>query len=166
MTLYKAYNCAMGSAQLVMAGTSIATGAKVTLQLATPAGVKIRIVEWGISFSGSAAGTPSFCELVQNGTATTLGTAHSTTTIQPIGDATDACPLTMSAATSAYGSTIPVSATVDKTFDSQQVGQTSQYLKQWPLGREPVMIASKFLQLRVNTAATLIAIGYVDFEVC
>lgn len=166
MTMYKAYNCAMGTAQVVMAGTSLTAGAKVTIQLATPAGTKIRIVEWGISFSGSAAGTPSFCELVQNGTATTLGTAHSTTTIQPFGDATDACPLTMSTSTSAYGSTIPASATVDKTFDAQQVGPTSQYIKQWPLGREPVMVASKYLQLRVNTAATLTAIAYVDFEVC
>lgn len=170
MTLYKAFNCAMGSAQVVMAGTSLTLGAKVTLQLATPAGVKIRIVEWGVSFSGSAAGTPSFCELVQNGTATNLtsggGAVHSTTTIQPISDATDACPLTMGFSASAYGSIIPVSATVDKTFDSQQVGPTSQYIHAWPLGREPVMIASKFLQLRVNTAATLTAIGYVDFEVC
>jgi len=172
MTMYVAYNNAFGAAQVSMLGLSYATGTKVALQLATPSTIQIRVVEWGVSFNGSAAGTPAVCELVQNGTATTFPNtgndiAHSTTTIQPVGDSTTASRLTMGPSASGRGNaTAPVSATPDKYFDAQFVGPTSQYVKQWPLGREPVMPVSKYLQLRINTAATLTAIAYVVFEEC
>ena len=166
MTMYIAYNCAFGATTATMAGTSYATGSKVAIQLATPSGKQIRVVEWGISFNGTAAGTPAVCELVQNGTASTCSTAHSTTTIQPIGDSTTASGLTMGTTTSGYGNGAITSATPDKTFDAQFVGPTSQYVKMWPLGREPVVLASKFLQLRVNTASTYTAVAYIVFEEC
>lgn len=165
MTMYVAHNCAFGATTAVMLGTSYAAGSKVAIQLATPAGQQIRLVEWGISWSGSAAGTPTFCELVQNGTASTCSSAHSTTTIQPIGDSATACPLTMGTTSTGYGNGAITSATPDKYFDIQQIAPTGQYVKQWPLGREPVMIASKYCQLRVNTAATLTATAYIVFEV-
>ncbi|MGW6061932.1 hypothetical protein [Streptomyces sp. NPDC055189] len=46
------------------------------------------------------------------------------------------------------------------------VGATTQYIKQWPSGREPVVAASKFCQLRLNTSATLTAVAYIVFEEC
>lgn len=166
MAMYIAYNCAFGATTNTMAGTSYAATAKVAIQLATPSALQIRLVEWGISFSGSAAGAPSFCELVQNGTASTVSSAHSTTTIQPIGDNIKASGLSMGTTTSGYGNGAITSATPDKYFDSQQVGPTSQYVKMWPLGREPIVAASKFCQLRVNTAATYTALAYIVFEEC
>lgn len=166
MTMYIAYNSAFGATTATMIGTSYATGSKVAIQLAPPSGKQLRLVEWGISFNGSAAATPGVCELVQNGTASTCSSAHSTTTIQPIGDSTTASGLTMGTTTSGYGNGAVTSATPEKTFDAQFVGPTSQYVKMWPLGREPVVIASKFCQLRVNTSATLTALAYIVFEEC
>ncbi|MFE0101168.1 hypothetical protein [Streptomyces sp. NPDC059009] len=166
MALYVAYNNAFGTTTNTMAGTSYATGAKVAIQLATPSTLQIRIVEWGISFNGSAAATPAVCELVQNGTASTVSTQHTTTTIQPIGDNAKASGLTMGTTSSGYGNGSITSATPDKYFDAQYVGPTSQYIKMWPLGREPVMAASKYCQLRVNTSATLTALAYIVFEEC
>ncbi|MEV5596011.1 hypothetical protein [Streptomyces sp. NPDC052496] len=166
MTMYVAYNAAFGATTATMAGTSYAAGSKVAVQLATPSSLQIRIVEWGVSFNGSAAGTPGVCELVQNGTASTCSSAHSTTTVQSIGDSTTGSRLTMGTTTSGYGNGAVASATVDKVFDVQFVGPTSQYVKMWPLGREPVVVPSKFCQLRINTAATLTALAYVVFEEC
>lgn len=166
MTMYVAYNNAFGATTAVMLGTSYATGSKVAIQLATPSTLQIRLVEWGISFNGSAAATPAVVELVQNGTASTCSSAHSTTTIQPIGDSTTASRLTMGTTTSGYGNGAITSATPDKYFDAQFIAPTGQYVKQWPLGREPVMLASKFCQLRLNTSATVTALAYIVFEEC
>lgn len=166
MAMYVAYNAAFGATTATMIGTSYATGSKVAIQLATPSSLQIRIIEWGVSFNGSAAATPAVCELVQNGTASTCSTAHSTTTIQPIGDNAKASGLTMGTTSSGYGNGAVTSATPDKTLDAQFVGPTTQYIKMWPLGREPVIAASKFAQLRVNTSATLTALAYIVFEEC
>jgi hypothetical protein len=84
----------------------------------------------------------------------------------PIGDNTKTSGLSMGTTTSGFGNGAITSATPDKYFDSQQIGPTSQYVKMWSLGREPVCAASKFLQLRVNTAATYIALAYIVFEEC
>lgn len=164
--MFVAYNNAFGATTATMVGTSYATGSKVAIQLATPSSLQLRVIEWGISFNGSAAGVPAVCELVQNGTASTCSSAHSTTTIQPIGDSTSSCRLTMGTTTSGYGNGAISSATPDKYFDAQFVAPTSQYVMQWPLGREPIIPVSKYLQLRVNTAATLIALAYIKFEEC
>jgi hypothetical protein len=166
MTMFIAYNAAHGATTVAMLGTSYTTGTKTAIQLSTPSTGQIRIVEWGVSFNGSAAGVPGVCELVQSGTATTGLTTHSTTTIQPIGDSTTASRLTMGTGATGYGAVAPQSATPDKTFDAQFVAPTSQYVKQWPLGREPVVIASKNCQLRINTAATLTAVAYIVYEEC
>ncbi|QCX81244.1 hypothetical protein C9F11_38305 [Streptomyces sp. YIM 121038] len=163
---YIAFNSAFGATTNTMAGTSYATGAKVAIQLATPSTLQIKIIEWGISFNGSAAATPAVCELVQNGTASTCSSAHSTTTIQPIGDNAKGSGLTMGTTSSGYGNGAITSATPDKYFEAQYISPTAQFVHQYPLGREPVVAASKYCQLRVNTSATVNAIAYVVFEEC
>ena len=168
--MYIAYNNAFGASGTpsgLMLGTSYAANPKVAIQLATPSGMQIRLVEWGVSFNGSAAGAPAVCELVQNGTAATVSTAHSTSTILPMGDNTKTSGLTMGTTSSGYGNGATSNSNVpDKYFDTQFIGPMSQYLKQWPLGREPIVAASKYCQLRINTAATLTAIAYIVFEEC
>lgn len=63
------------SADITTAGAKIATGTsqKVLLQIAPTMGIEI--VEWGISFDGSAAATPGQCELVEVDVAASSGTA-------------------------------------------------------------------------------------------
>lgn len=162
--LFIAYNCAFDATTGVTAGTSYASGAKCALQLVTPSTIQLRLVEWGISFSGSAAGTPSVVTLAQAGAASTMSTAHSTTTIQPISDNGKTSSLTMGTGSSGYGNGAITTNTTSKMFDAQEVAQAGGYLKQWPLGREPVLAVSSTLQLRINTAATLSAIAYIVFE--
>ncbi|MFJ4828407.1 hypothetical protein ACIP79_00475 [Streptomyces sp. NPDC088747] len=166
MSLYIAYNCAIDATTGVMAGTSYAANAKVAIQLATPSTTSIRIVEWGVSFSGTAAGAPAICTLAQASAATTSMTAHSTSTVMPIGDSSKASSLTMGTGSTAYGAVAITTNTTERQFGGALVSPMTQYEKQWPLGREPVVSPSKYCQLRINTAATYTAIAYIVFEEC
>jgi len=167
MAQYIAYNCAFSATSAVAAGTSYATGAKVAIQLDIPATLNVKIIEWGISFDGSAAATPANVELVQTNTASTTSTAHTTSTVLPVGDNVLTTRLNFGAATdTGYGNGAITSTTTEKVFDKQYVAPTNQYIKQWPLGREPVAAVSKFVQLRVSTSATVNAIAYIVWEEC
>src|SRR5438046_814123 len=119
MTLYIAYNTGMEAAvQTLNAGQSCATGAKVTLQIGIPSGQYIQVCEYGISMDASAAATPATFGLLTTAQATTLGTAHSTTTVKPYdGVNSRASSMTMSTSTTAYGATIPASRTVQRAAD-------------------------------------------------
>lgn len=171
MAQYTAFNCAIDATTGVMAGTSYAAGAKVAIQLAPPSTINLRIIEWGVSFNGTAAGAPAVCTLAQASAATTFSgsggnLAHSTSTIMPVGDNPKSSSLTMGLSASAFGATTIVTNTTERQFCAALIGPTSQYEKQFPLGRDYVVSPSKFLQLRINTAAAYTAIAYIVFEEC
>lgn len=169
MTIYVAYNVGMETTvQTVNGGQSLATGAKVTLQLGIPSGGQIEILEYGVSMDASAAATPAAVMLGSTATATTLGTAHSTTTVKPLLDPNAvASRLTMSTSTTAFGATIPASRTTLRVADRQYVPPTGQYVKLWPLGLWPkfgATGAAEYLQLILNTSATVNVLGYIVFN--
>lgn len=166
MALYIAYNAAFDATTGVTAGTSYTTGAKVAIQLATPSTVLLRIVEYGISFNGSAAATPATVTLAQAGAASTVSTAHTTSTVVAVGDSGKTSSVTMGTTSTGYGNGAITTNTTSKMFDAQFVAPSSQFVKQWPLGREPVVPASAFCQLRVSTSATVSALAYIVFEEC
>lgn len=163
-TQFTAFNCAIDATTGVMAGTSYAAGAKVAIQLAPASGSYLRLVEWGVSFNGTAAGAPSVCTLAQASAASTMGTAHSTSTILPTGDLAKTSTLQMGTSLSGYGAATITTNTTQRQFAGAQVGPMTQYEKQFPLGRDFVVLSGSFLQLRINTAATLTAIAYVVYE--
>ena len=162
--LFTAFNCAIDATTGVMAGTSYAAGAKCAIQLAPASGSYIRVVEWGVSFSGTAAGAPAFCTLAQASAASTMSTTHSTSTILPVSDLAKTSTLQMGTSLSGYGNGAITSNTTERQFAGAQIGPMTQYEKQFPLGRDFVVLSGKFLQLRINTAATYTAIAYVVFE--
>ena len=74
MALYTIYNApSPTTAKIVPVATG--TSIKTLLQVKPSATIQARIVEWGISFSGSAAATPISCELIVTDVAATV-TAH------------------------------------------------------------------------------------------
>ena len=141
------------------------TAIRTMLQLATTTTESIYIVEWGISFDGSAAATPIAVELFGCTGAATMSSALAATDVQNMtgGSAIDA--LQYSTALSAYATGAVTEGTVAnyRPFDLQLVAPTSQYVKQWPLGREPVVPASTFLRCRVTAGASVNAYIYVIF---
>jgi hypothetical protein len=167
MAIYWAGNHAYSTTTGIAAGTTYASGAKVAIQIATTSTRKARIVEWGISFNQSAAAVPATVELVQASAASTMSTAHSTSTIVPWNDPNaGACSFTMSTTACGYGNGSITSNTTEAYFDNQYISPMIQYVKQFPLGREPVVAVSKFLQLRINTAASTEAMAYILFQEC
>jgi hypothetical protein len=151
---------------VVTTGTSI----KTLLQYKPSATVVGKIVEWGISFDGSAAATPIKVELVEtSGAATVTASAAAditkldaaalaggdpTTNLIPVG--------TTSTGYTASGEGTPGTCRI---FDLQLLPPTSGYVKQFPLGREPVVQVNTFLRIRVTAGAAVNAYCYVIVEI-
>jgi hypothetical protein len=158
--LYAAWNGPTPTTAAI-AAVATTTSLKTMLQLATPSTQGMTIVEWGISFNGSAAATPIKVELLSctgAATVTAYNDADITRLTAPTAEAT-----LMTLGTSASGYTASAEGTpasVDM-LDAQFVAPTNQYVKQWPLGREPEIAVSRFVRIRVHAGASVDAICYV-----
>lgn len=140
---------------------------RTMLQLATTATNGLYIVEWGISFDGSAAATPLQVELFGCTGAATMSTALAAADVSkiaaPLGSET--IPLQYGTSLSGFATTAVTEGTVAnyRAFDVQLIAPTSQYVKQWPLGREPESALSTFIRVRVTAPATVNCSTYVIF---
>ena len=152
----------------VTTGTSIKT--MLQIKMGTSGGPsRFKIVEWGISFDGSALATPISCELLTTGTVAATVTAHVAAGIQandPLTTTpTSGVPFTFSTTTTGYTATDEGSIVASRTLDAQLILPLSQYVKQWPLGREPMVLATNYLRVRVHAGAAVNCLCYVVVEV-
>lgn len=173
MGLYVVYNGPMPTTAALVPVTT-GTNIKTLLQLKLGGSTNMvgKVVEWGISFDGSAAATPIKVELVDTGTVGGTITEFVAADILNLGDpnagaVTDDFPLAFTAAgdESGYTATAEGSITTTRLLDAQQIAPTNQYVKQFPLGREPCWKAANYLRVRVHAGAAVNAICYVVFEV-
>lgn len=173
MGLYAVYN---GPMPTTAAQAVLATGATIKTLLQLKLGGSTnqtgKIVEWGISFDGSAAATPIKCELLTTGSIGATVTEFVAADIINLGDpnagaVTDDFPLAFTAAgdESGYNASAEGSITTTKMFDVQLVAPTNQYIKQFPLGREPQWKNSEFLRVRVTAPVGVNAYCYIVFEI-
>lgn len=164
MTLYWAANGAMPTTA-ALAPVTTGTAIKTLLQIATPSTRGIRVVEWGISFSGFASAAPINVELIDTNVAATV-TAHVAAGLQPYNDASAPASLMTIGSTTAtgYTATVEGSITATRYGDLQQISPTGQYLHQWPLGREFTVGVSRFLRVRVTAAAAVTAYTYIVWD--
>ena len=146
------------------------TGAvtRTMLQLATTASNGIYIVEWGISFDGFAAASPISVGLFGTTVAATMSTALVAADVSrftaPLGNET--VPLQFGTTSLSGFATAAVTEGVVANYralDAQLIAPTSQYVKQYPLGREPEAALSTFVRIRVTAAASVNAFCYVIF---
>ena len=158
-------------------GTSVRT----MMQLAPlAAGFPIRIIEWGCSFDGSAAATPGKVELFATTVAATMSTAYAAADVMLFGSRSDTpantagtsgTPLSLGTALSGFATTSVTEGSVAnyRGFDNQLIAPTGQYVKQFPLGREPQLggasATQEFLRVRMTFGTTVNAVIYVNFEV-
>lgn len=162
-TLYIAANGAAPTTAALVAVTT-GTAIKTLLQVAPSATRPLKVVEWGISFDGSAAGTPIKCELIQTDVAATV-TAHVAAGVQPYDDPNGpASTVTLGTAATGYTASAEGTITATRYGDLQFIQPTGQWVKQWPLGREWQVPVSKFLRVRVTAGAAVNAYCYVVFE--
>lgn len=165
------YLFANGAAPTTAAQVKVTTGTaiKTLLQVKGVTAVRFKVVEWGISFDGSAAATPIACELLETGTVFATVTAAVAADIVAL----DAHALSTTSTTyfsvgvnaTGYTSTAEGTITASRMFDVQLVAPTNQYVKQFPLGREPYVDAVSALRIRVTAGAAVNAYCYVVLEV-
>jgi hypothetical protein len=129
----------------------------------------IKVVEWGISFDGFAAAQPVKVELLDTGTVFATVTAAVDADCFKYGGADQAVAsvagLTMGTAATGYTASAEGTITATKIFDLQLIAPTNQYVKQFPLGREPVVIIGNSLRVRVTAPVTVNAYTYVVIEI-
>lgn len=170
------YFVANGPAPTTAAQATVTTGTAIKTLLQLKLGGSTngtgRVVEWGISFDGSAAATPIKCELLTTGTVGATITEFVAADIINLTDpnagaVTDDFPLAFTASgdESGYTSTAEGTITATRMLDPQLVAPTNQYVKQWPLGREPQWKAADYLRIRVTAGAAVNAYCYIIFEV-
>ncbi len=148
---------------VVTTGTAI----KTLLQL-KPFNI-CKIVEWGISFDGSAAATPIKCELLDTGTVFGTVTASADADVTKLESVEQAVAsvagLTLGTSATGYTCTSEGSITAVRMFDCQLVAPTNQYIKQFPLGREPKCIIGNAVRIRVTAAAAVNAYCYMIVDI-
>jgi len=170
MALYLIPN---GPQQTTAAFAAVTTGTsiKTMLQVKPSATICAKIIEWGISFDGSASATPGKVELIETDVAATV-TAHVVADITKL----DAAALVggnqttnlIQVGTTATGYTASGegSITAVRNLDAPQfIAPTTQYVKQFPLGREPVIQIDKFARIRVTFGAAVNCYCYMIVEV-
>ncbi len=166
------YLIANGPSPTTAAQVPVATGTaiKTLLQVKASATKPLQIVEWGVSFDGSAPATPGKIELCETDVAATV-TASATADINKLdaealagGDPTTNL-IPVGTTSTGYTGSSEGSITVVREFDVQLVSPTNQYVKQFPLGLEPVIQISKFARIRVTFGTTVNAYAYMIVRV-
>lgn len=159
-----------GAMPTTAAAVKVATGTsiKTMLQVKLNSGVTGKVVEWGISFDGSVAATPIACELLETGTifATVTATAAADITrLNPLEQDPTTALISVGTTATGYTSTSEGSIVASREFDFQLVAPTNQYVKQFPLGREPILNAASALRIRVTAGAGVNCYCYVILDI-
>lgn len=166
--LYQIFNGPAPTTASQVAMTT-STSIKSLMQVKPGTTQVLRVVEWGISFDGIAIATPGIVELCVTDVTVGSLTAHVAAGIHKLDSAALAAgdPTTnlIAVGTSATGyhsgSSTEGSITAVRQLDVQHISPTAQYIKQFPLGREPVINPSEFCRVRVKFGAAINAICYV-----
>lgn len=167
MALYLIQNAPM---QTTAAPAAVTTGTavKTLLQVKPGATVNLQIVEWGISFDGSAAATPGKVELIETGTVAATVTAMVAADITKLGAdaASQGDPTTalIAVGTTSTGYTATAEGTITAVRNlapTQFIAPTTQYQFQFPLGREPLIQMGNIARIRVTFAAAVNAFCYM-----
>jgi hypothetical protein len=149
----------------------VTTGAVIKTLLQVKPFNLARVVEWGISFDGSAAATPGKVELIETDVAATV-TASVDADITKYGPnvadvaAASVAGLTLGTAATGYTATAEGTITFVRLLDGPQlIAPTNQFVKQFPLGREPVIQVGKFGRIRVTFGAAVNAFCYLVLDI-
>lgn len=167
MSLYLIYNGPMPTTA-GQAAVTTGTAIKTLLQI-KPFNIA-RIVEWGISFDGFAAAAPIQVGLIETDVAATVTASVDADCCKfgpGVADQAVASIAGLTLGTAATGYTASAEGTVTATriLDAQLIAPTSQYIKQFPLGREPVIQIGKFCRIRVTAPAAVNALCYLVLDI-
>ena len=172
MPRYLIQSCARQTTASPAVVALVAATIKTMLQVVPGATVCVRIVEWGVSFDGSAAATPGKVELIE----TDVGATITQTVTNDItkydeeallgGDPVTALFDCSSTTKTGYNASAEGSTTALRNLaGSQFIAPTNQFVEQFPLGERPVIQAGKFCRIRANFPAGVNGYAYMILEV-
>lgn len=163
--LYTTGNWSTAASGVTAAPAKVTTGTaiKTLMQLATSATAALEVVEWGISFDGSAAATPGVCELVDTVAVAATVTTYTAADIVKLSLGGGGLLSGLTLGTSASGFTASAEGTVTavRGMDIQLLPPTAPYIKQFPLERGPQVQLSEFLRVRVTFGTAINALCYI-----
>lgn len=173
MAIYQIFNGLTPTTAKFVAVTT-GTSIKTLLQVSTSATAMAKVIEWGIRVDAPASSALFVAELLETDVAATV-TAHVTAGLNKLdasalsgGDpVTNLLPV--GTAATGFTSTAEGSITAVRLFDSivQTIPSSNGYefVKQFPLGREPILQISKFGRIRVHCSVAMNAVCYMTVEV-
>ena len=160
-----AYLVANGPMQTTAAFAAVTTGTSIKTMLQLKPFNVCDIVEWGISFDGSAAATPIKVELIDTGTVFGTVTASADVDCTKFSSVEDAVAsvagLTLGTSATGYTCTSEGSITAVRNFDLQLIAPTNQYVKQFPLGERPKCIIGNAVRIRLTAGTAVNAWCYI-----
>lgn len=170
MALYLIPN---GPMQTTAAFASVTTGTaiKTMLQVKPSATIIAKVVEWGISFDGSAAATPGKIELIETDVAATVAASVANDITKLDSNALmggDPTTNLIQVGTTSTGYTASAEGTITAIRNlapPQFIAPTNQYQFQFPLGREPIIQVAKFARIRVTFGTAVNCYCYMVVEV-
>lgn len=166
MARYRIYN---GPMPTTAAQAAVTTGTTIKTLLQLKPFNQCKIVAWGISFDGSAAATPIKCELLETDTVFGTVTASVDADCVKLNGADQAVAsvagLTMGVSATGYTCTAEGNITATREFDVQFVAPTNQYIYQFPLGQEPVLVIGNATRVRVTAGAAVNAYCWIEVEI-
>jgi hypothetical protein len=166
MARYKIYN---GPAPTTAAQVAVTTGTAIKTMMQLKPFNQCKIVAWGISFDGSAAATPIKCELLETGTVFGTVTAYADADCVKQNGADQAVAsvagLTLGTSASGYTCTSEGTITTSRMFDCEFVAPTNQYVMQFPLGQEPVLVIGNACRIRVTAGAAVNCYCWIEVEI-
>jgi hypothetical protein len=147
----------------------VTTGTSIKTLLQLKPFNQCKITAWGISFDGSASATPIKVELLETGTVFGTVTASADADCVKQNGADQAVAsvagLTLGTSATGYTCTSEGSITATRMFDAQLVAPTNQYIYQFPLGQEPVLVIGNATRIRVTAGAAVNAICWIEVEI-
>lgn len=147
----------------------VTTGTAIKTLLQLKPFNQCKIVAWGVSFDGSAAATPIKVELCETGTVFGTVTASVDADCIKMNGADQAVAsvagLTMGTSATGYTCTSEGSITTVRMFDAQLVAPTNQYIYQFPLGQEPVLVIGNATRIRVTAGTAVNAYAWIEVEI-
>lgn len=166
MARYRIFN---GPMPTTASQAAVTTGTAIKTLLQLKPFNQCKVTAWGISFDGSAAATPIECELLETGTVFGTVTASVDADCIKLNGADQAVAsvagLTMGTSATGYTCTSEGSITTVRMFDAQLVAPTNQYIYQFPLGQEPVLVIGNACRVRVKAGTAVNAICWIEVEI-
>ena len=163
------YLLANGPMQTTASFAAVTTGTSIKTMLQAKPFIPMKIVEWGISFDGFAAALPGKVELIETDVAATVTASADVdiTKLSQVGDGVAASVggLTLGTTSTGYTSSAEGTITAIRNLDAPIfLPPTGPFVKQFPLGREPMIQVAKFGRIRVLFGTAVNCYCYMILE--